>query len=83
MGGLAKVGVRKQVAAGGLFMSAIEMVEFLTEKSQNKIKPNYCLKEIPSYLLDEKKAMARLIAYPTIDQMMGLRIFKRWFSVQI
>ena len=33
MGGLAKVGVRKQVAAGGLFMSAIEMVEFLTEKS--------------------------------------------------
>ena len=67
VGGLAKVAVRKQVAAGALFMSAGDMVEFLTENFQNKINPNYCIKEIPSYLLDEKRAMARLIAHPTID----------------
>ena len=67
MGGLAKVAVRKQEAAGALFMSAGEMVEFLTEKFQNKINPNYSIKEIPSYLLDEKRAMASLIAHPTID----------------
>ena len=35
-------------------------------KFQNKINPNYCIKEIP-YLLDEKRAMARLIAHRTID----------------
>ena len=66
-GGLAKVAVRKQVTAGALFMSAGEMVEFLTEKFQDKINPNYYIKEVPSYLLNEKRGMAHLIAHPTID----------------
>ena len=74
LGGLAKVAVQKQVAAVTLFMSAGEMVEFLIEKFQNKVTPNYYIKEIPSYLPDEKSAMARLIAHLTIDGSLNFQV---------
>ena len=74
LGGFAKVAVQKQVVAVALFMSAGKMVEFLTEKFQNKINPKYCIKEIPSYLLDEKRAMAHLIAHPTIDGSLNFQV---------
>lgn len=68
VGGIAKVAVRREVAAGSVVLSSSdEMVEFLTEKFKEKNHPKYYLKEIDSKRLEIARASLRRTVFRGID----------------
>ena len=67
VGGIAKVKVRREVAAGNPLRYASEMVEFLTEKFKDKVNPSYMFKEITSKRLETARSSERLKVFSTIE----------------
>ena len=72
--GLAKVAIRREIAAGTFFANAADMVSFLNSKFGDKVNPNYCIKEIDCHLLDTERTNARLHKYHTIKGSSSFQI---------
>ena len=66
-GGVAKVSIRREIAAGGFMCDAGEMVDFLKEKFGQKTNPKYVIKEIDENILEMARAENRLKKFKTID----------------
>ena len=66
VGGVAKVKVRREVAAGKKLQFADEMVQFLSEKFGEKTDPGYKFKDITPEQLEEARKEQRLKIYSTI-----------------
>ena len=68
VGGMAKVAVRTEVAAGQVFLNSDDCVSFLSEKFDSKYSSkNYSFKEIDERELDIERASAKQNKYSTIE----------------
>jgi len=67
VGGIAKVAVRREIAAGSFFSDAEEMVEFLQSKFHGNKSPEYFFKEIHVKRLETTRASAKLKKCSTVD----------------
>ena len=67
VGGIPKVEVRREVAAGKKLQFGDEMVEFLSGKINSKTDPAYKFKNITTAQLEEARAEERLKVYSTIE----------------
>ena len=66
VGGIAKVAIRQNVAAGGFFQCSEDMVEFLEKKFPNTSSVTYFFKTIDESLLDEERSLDRLEKVETV-----------------
>lgn len=66
LGGLAKVSIRQEVAAGNFFKNSNEMVDFLKEIFVNKSELLYYFITIDSVLLDQERTSASLKEFTTV-----------------
>lgn len=60
VGGLAKVTVRREIAAGALLTNAKDMVNFLNEKYSHKDNPKYVIKEITQAELEKERTNTKV-----------------------
>ena len=67
VGGLTKVKVRREVAAGHVMQTASEMVEWLQTKFETKQDPNYVFKNFEQKSLEAERATDQLKHYPTVN----------------
>jgi hypothetical protein len=67
VGGLAKVAIRRETAAGQTLQNAEEMVECLIEKFGSSEYPMYYFKEIKTTDLDEARERSQRTVYHTVD----------------
>ena len=67
VGGIAKVAIRREVAAGKFLNTAAEMVDFLGNKFAEKEHPRYAFQEVTSRNLEQERAAERLYKHNTID----------------
>ena len=65
--GVAKVGIRDEIARDTFFYTAESCVIFLRDKFRNKDNPNYCVKEIATGDLNELRKKAASLHYQTVD----------------
>ena len=67
VGGISKVAIRREVAAGKFLSTAEQMVEFLNDKFFERDHPKYSCHEVTSKILDEERASDRLFRHKTIE----------------
>lgn len=67
VGGITKVIIRREIAAGEFFASSADMVEFLNEKFKNHSSPVYYFKELDSKELETERVEAKMRSYSTIE----------------
>ena len=73
VGGVAKTTIQHEIAAGGFYSDAEEMVEMLRNKFREQQQPKYIIKEISTFsqistsIAQEKCAKSRLKVFNTID----------------
>ena len=66
VGGTAKLAVRREIAAGQIFLDSHDIVDFLTNKFQDS-NQGYIFQEIDERELDIQRAEAGRKKYPIID----------------
>jgi len=76
VGGVAKVKVRREVAAGKKLQFAGVMVQFLSEKFGEKTDPGYKFKDITPEQLEEARKEQRLKIYSTIAGSSKFQVFR-------
>ena len=67
VGGIAKISIRREIAAEGFMSDAGEMVDFLKEKFGQKTNPKYVIKEIDENILEMARAENKFKKFKTID----------------
>ena len=67
VGGIVKVAVRREIAAGRVMLDSNDIVDFLREKFGASTAVPYIIEEIDGKILDIERAMTRRKLYPTVD----------------
>lgn len=67
VGGLAKVAIWREIAAGNFFPDSNSMVNFLNAKYSEKNNPAYFFKDIMCNTLDTERSNERLLKHRTVD----------------
>ena len=67
VGGLAKISIRRQIAAGGFLQTATEMADFLREKFGTSESPSYSISEVNENDLEDARAQRKFLKFPTVE----------------
>ena len=67
VGGVAKICIHREIAAGNFFSCANEMVEFLNNKFKDHSSPNYVIKNIDGKQLEDDRSALKLKSFQTIE----------------